>query len=243
MNRDYEAYWSSLTASHNSHPGNRFRYDLIAHELASLRICPSRVLDCGCGDGSLLSVVSRRVRCGELHGMDIAQNVPIERTGLPIRFYQQDLGIPVPEELHGRFDLVLCSEVIEHVADDDTVLRNLHLLAAPGGIVVLTTQTGTVYKTEQFLGHLRHYQIADLCARAEAAGLKVRKACRAGWPWLNLQKIAAHRFQSSVQRNIVQAERLSVKVRALFHLLYSLYRLSSKKRGPQIVIVATKAAQ
>jgi 2-polyprenyl-3-methyl-5-hydroxy-6-metoxy-1,4-benzoquinol methylase len=243
MNRDYEAYWSTLTASHNDHPGNRFRYDLIAHELVSMELRPMRALDCGCGDGSLLSVVARHVPCGELHGMDIAQNVPIHRSGLPIRFRQQDLGDSVPEDLSGRFDLVLCCEVIEHVADDDTVLRNLHRLVAPGGTVVLTTQSGTIYKTEQFLGHLRHYEITDLCARAERVGLKVQKAYLAGWPWLNLQKIMAHKFQDSVQKNIVQTKTVSAKFRALFAVLYRLYKLSSKKRGPQIVILATRPVE
>lgn len=240
MSRDYNDYWSSLTASHHDHPGNRFRYRLIAGELASAGIRPGRVLDCGCGDGSLLAVVARTIPCGELHGMDVAANVPINRAGVAIQFRQQDLGTPVAPELHSRFDLVLCSEVIEHVADDSTVLRNLAAVAAPGGTVILTTQSGPMYKTEQFLGHLRHYRIDDLCARTQKAGLHIEKSYLAGWPWLNSQKIAAHCFQGSVQKNIVQAQTLSPRMRALFVLLYHLYGLSSRHHGPQIVIVARK---
>jgi 2-polyprenyl-3-methyl-5-hydroxy-6-metoxy-1,4-benzoquinol methylase len=148
---------------------------------------PRRVLDCGCGDGSLLSEVAARVPCGELHGTDIADNVPIQSAGIPIRFQRQDLGQPVPEGMHGLYDLVLCSEVIEHVANDETVLRNLHDVAAPGATVVLTTQSGNIYKTEQFLGHIRHYCLSDLCARVEQTGLTVEKSYLAGWPWLNAQ--------------------------------------------------------
>ena len=73
----YEDYWAKLTVSHASHPGNKFRYDLIARELAGHGIQPDRVIDCGCGDGSLLDVVSARIRCGDLHGTDLASNVPI----------------------------------------------------------------------------------------------------------------------------------------------------------------------
>jgi 2-polyprenyl-3-methyl-5-hydroxy-6-metoxy-1,4-benzoquinol methylase len=240
MSRDYNEYWSSLTASHNDHPGNRFRYSLIVEELLSMGLHPDRVLDCGCGDGSLLSAIARRFPLSELHGMDIAGNVPIERAGLPIQFRQQDLGMPVPEALHSQFDLVLCSEVIEHVLDDDTVIRNLNALTAPGGTVVMTTQSGKIYKTEQFLGHLRHYRITELCARMEASGLAVTKAYVTGWPWLNLQKISAHYFQGAVQKNIVQAKVLSGKVRALFAVLVHLYGFSSRRSGPQIVIVAAK---
>jgi hypothetical protein len=123
------------------------------------------------------------------------------------------------------------------------VLRNLADLTAPGGTVVLTTQTGKMYRTEEFLGHIRHYNPRDLCTRVEETGLKIQKFYVAGWPWLNAQKVVAHYWQGTVQRNIVQANSLSFKVRALFAVLSRLYSLSSRRRGPQIVILATKPVQ
>jgi SAM-dependent methyltransferase len=239
MSRDYSDYWSTLKSSHGSHPGNLFRYELIAGELGRSALRPAKVIDCGCGDGSLLSVVSARIPCGQLYGFDIAPSVP---AGLreAIHFQQQDLGSPVPDSMRGQFDLVLCSEVIEHVLDDDTVLANLFALVRPGGSVVLTTQTGTIYKTEQFLGHLRHYPFEQLVQRVEATGLQVVKAFRCGWPWLNLQKIAAHILQDTVQTKIVQAEHLGIGVRTLFAILRRVYRFSSRSRGPQLFILARK---
>jgi 2-polyprenyl-3-methyl-5-hydroxy-6-metoxy-1,4-benzoquinol methylase len=239
MSRDYSDYWSSLKGSHGSHPGNLFRYELIAGELRRARLQPATVIDCGCGDGSLLSVISAAIECGELYGFDIAASVP---PGLreAIHFQQQDLGAPVPALMQGQFDLVLCSEVIEHVQDDDTVLANLFALARPGGMVVLTTQTGTIYKTEQFLGHLRHYPFEQLQRRVEETGLKVVRAFRSGWPWLNMQKIAAHILQDTVQTKIVQAEHLSIGVRMLFATLRRIYRFSSRSHGPQLFILARK---
>lgn len=239
MSRDYSDYWSTLKGSHGSHPGNLFRYELIAGELRRSHLQPAKVIDCGCGDGSLLSVVSASIPCGQLYGFDIAASVP---AGLreAIHFQQQDLGNPVPESMRGQFDLVLCSEVIEHVLDDNTVLANLFALARPGGSVVLTTQTGTIYKTEQFLGHLRHYPFQQLLQMVEETGLQVVKAFRCGWPWLNLQKIAAHVLQDTVQTKIVQAEHLGIGVRALFAVLRRLYRLSSRSHGPQLFILASK---
>jgi hypothetical protein len=174
--------------------------------------------------------------------MDVADNVPVARPGGKIRFRQQDLGRPVDPALHSRFDLVLCSEVIEHVPDDKTVVTNLAALAAPGGWVVLTTQTGTIYKTEQFLGHLRHYRLDDLAGRLSNAGLRVAAAYRCGWPFLNSQKIAAHVLQGPVQKNIVQAKELSAPVKALFFVLERVYRMSLRGLGPQLVVVAQKPA-
>jgi 2-polyprenyl-3-methyl-5-hydroxy-6-metoxy-1,4-benzoquinol methylase len=243
VSRNYNDYWSNLTISHSNHPGNRFRYKLIADELCAMGLRPRSVLDCGCGDGSLLSVIARRIACERLHGIDIAENVPLHLAAVPIQFRAQDLGRPIPEEMHGVYDLVLCSEVIEHVENDGMVLRNLFDLTAGGGTVVLTTQSGNIYRTEEFLGHIRHYKLDDLCARLEHTGLKVQKAYLAGWPWLNAQKIAAHYLQETVQRNVVQANALSFKVRALFAVLSRLYTLSSRRLGPQIFILASKPAQ
>lgn len=243
MTRNYNDYWSSLTVSHGDHPGNRFRYKLIADELAECGLQPRAVLDCGCGDGSLLSVIAQRIQCGKLDGMDIADNVPLQRAGLPIQFRAQDLGRPVPQEMHEVYDLVLCSEVIEHVENDEMVLRNLADLTAPDGTVVLTSQTGKIYRTEEFLGHIRHYSLRDLCTRVEQAGLKVQKSYVAGWPWLNVQKITAHYLQDTVQKNVVRATHLSFKMRALFALLSRLYPLTSRRLGPQILILASKPGQ
>src|SRR5260370_20885691 len=112
MERDYKEYWASLTVSHSSHPANRFRYEVLTNELKRAGVQPQRVLDCGCGDGSLLTVVSHHLHCGELHGMDIADNVPLPKLGVTVQFHQPDFGKPVPASLCGLYDLVLCSEVI-----------------------------------------------------------------------------------------------------------------------------------
>ncbi len=240
MSRDYSDYWSTLKSSHGSHPGNLFRYELIAAELRRTQLQPDTVIDCGCGDGSLLSVVSNCIPCGPLYGFDIAASVPV---GLreAIHFEQHDLGTPVPASMEGKFDLVLCSEVIEHVLDDQAVLANLFALVRPGGTVVLTTQTGRIYKTEQFLGHIRHYPLEKLTQRVEATGLHIVRAFRCGWPWLNMQKIAAHLLQDTVQTRIVQAEHLGIGVRILFSVLRRLYRFSSRSRGPQLFVLARKS--
>lgn len=242
MTRDYSDYWAHLGNSHASHPGNRFRYEMIARQVQRLSREFGRVIDCGCGDGSLLTRLSREVRCGAMYGIDVARS-PVTASVCPdLQFTLQDLGRPLAPCLRGGFDLVLCSEVIEHVPDDQAVIDNLAALARPGGIVVLTTQTGRIYRTEQFLGHLRHYDLRPLAARVEAAGLHVESSFRCGWPWLNLQKIGAHHFQNAVQKHVVQAERLGASTRLAFSLLARLYRISSTHRGPQLFILARKPA-
>jgi SAM-dependent methyltransferase len=238
---DYAEYWNALHVSHSVHPANRFRYDLIAGELKRLKLKPGRVIDCGCGDGSLLATISKAIPCGDLHGTDIASNVPASAPGVIDLFRQQDLGTPVPPSFQNQYDLAVCSEVIEHVPDDQMVIENLSKLVVRNGWLVLTTQSGNMYKTELSLGHLRHYKLDDLCARLKNKGFHIERSYVCGWPFLNLQKIIAHTFQDTVQKKVVHATTLSLPIRTLFGILRWVYRFSLRGYGPQIVIVARKS--
>ena len=43
------------------------------------------------------------------------------------------------EEGAGKFDIVVCSEVIEHVSDVAELVRQLSVLLRPGGAMMITT--------------------------------------------------------------------------------------------------------
>lgn len=47
-----------------------------------------------------------------------------------------DLNHPVPERLHGRFDVVLEAGTLQHIFHVPNVLANLHAFLAPGGRVI-----------------------------------------------------------------------------------------------------------
>jgi 2-polyprenyl-3-methyl-5-hydroxy-6-metoxy-1,4-benzoquinol methylase len=238
---NYELYWQDLKATHDAHPGNVYRYGLISRIAKELNLRPGTIIDCGCGDGSLLRVMRRTFPDAALSGMDVS-GVALDRAaGSGATVFQGDFGFPLA--LTVPFDLVLCSEVIEHVHDDETVLDNLARLCRPGGWVILTTQSGRIYNTEMFLGHLRHYRLEDLAQRLEKRSLRVARAFHAGWPWLRLQKIAAHHMQASVRKHVVEAEQTAPWLRFAFSALSKLYRASSRTRGPQLVLAAQRIVQ
>lgn len=47
-----------------------------------------------------------------------------------------DLNEPIPEALHGRYDIVLDGGTLEHVFDVKTAMNNAHDLVAPGGTFI-----------------------------------------------------------------------------------------------------------
>lgn len=60
-----------------------------------------------------------------------------------------------------HFDVVNAVEVIEHVEDDESFVRNIAKVLKPGGHAVLTTPNGD-WKPVPYPDHVRHYRAADL---------------------------------------------------------------------------------
>lgn len=56
-----------------------------------------------------------------------------------IAFYVGDATAPAPLAWQGRFDLAVCSEVIEHVREPEAVVTYARDVLRPGGVLILTT--------------------------------------------------------------------------------------------------------
>jgi SAM-dependent methyltransferase len=94
-----------------------------------------RVLDVGCGDGTLLRELGRRAPC-ELHGLDFNPDaIAAARAGEPpIHLFLGTLeDAPYAER---TFDLVVMHHVLEHVLEPATTLGRVRALLRPGGHVV-----------------------------------------------------------------------------------------------------------
>lgn len=73
--------------------------------------------------------------------------------------------------LNERFDLVICSEVIEHLADWRPGVRHLASMVKDGGHLLLTCPTGRIHETESQFGHVEHPRPDELLSTADEVGL------------------------------------------------------------------------
>jgi SAM-dependent methyltransferase len=110
-------------------------------ELLSAALPCESFLDAGCGDGRHLVAVGRSA--GRLTGLDISERIlatarrALEAEGLEADLRQGNLeALPFPD---GEFDLVLCTQVIEHLLEPERGAAELARVLRPGGRLVLTT--------------------------------------------------------------------------------------------------------
>jgi 2-polyprenyl-3-methyl-5-hydroxy-6-metoxy-1,4-benzoquinol methylase len=139
----------------------------LAEKLRAL--APQSLLDVGCGDGRLLSLVADAIP--DSQGVDLSSAaIRFARAFVPAaRFAEVEA-----RELTQIFDVVTAIEVLEHVPDDGVAefLRTLAARCRPGGQVVLSVPTTNVPLNRK---HYRHYDEALLREQlaASAAPLQV----------------------------------------------------------------------
>jgi methionine biosynthesis protein MetW len=111
--------------------------DLRVRELVKKLIGNNRfkVLDIGCGDGSLLEPFCDSQEC---YGVDVSEVQLKKAQKKGIRTYRTDLEGERLLFADDFFDLVVCSETIEHLLDADNLLQEVHRTLRFGGIFILT---------------------------------------------------------------------------------------------------------
>ena len=92
----------------------------------------ARVLDVGCGRQPFRAAITARGL--RYYGLDAVQNPEgnVDFIGT------LDGPLPAAALAEGPYDFLLCTEVLEHVADWPAAFRNLARLAAPGAKVLIT---------------------------------------------------------------------------------------------------------
>jgi SAM-dependent methyltransferase len=194
----YDRIWPQMSDYIRYNPGARHRRRHIFQFLDGLRF--RSLLDVGCGNAEFLRLVDARYPGRELMGVDLsAVAVDTNSATFPhIRFAVSNVE---HDALPGPVDVVVCSEVLEHLSDPTAALRHIHDALKDGGHAVLTTPTGTVHQTEKHFGHVQHPSPDELTRWCADAGLDVVDLRVWGFPFYSLTKWATNiRPDAALQR-------------------------------------------
>jgi SAM-dependent methyltransferase len=83
-----------------------------------------------------------------------------------------------------RFNIVICSEVLEHIEKDRLALMEIYRVLRPGGALIITAPVHSYYwgKDDEFVGHHRRYDPEVLGAMLEDAGYTIVKISKVTGP-------------------------------------------------------------
>jgi 2-polyprenyl-3-methyl-5-hydroxy-6-metoxy-1,4-benzoquinol methylase len=110
-------------------------YAMIERVIAAEGLSGS-ILDYGAGVGQLTRRLLDLKRFDQVSATDIMV-VPSELRGR-VEWIEQDLNVPLPGH-ENCFDVVVAAEVIEHLENPRSMLREIYRILRPGGTAIVTT--------------------------------------------------------------------------------------------------------
>lgn len=109
---------------------------------SKINLAQLQVLDIGCGGGILTEAMAHRG--AQVTGIDMGEaplavaRLHLLESQLEID-YQQSSAEKFAEEYSGKYDVVTCLEMLEHVPDPGSILKACHRLLKPGGHLFVST--------------------------------------------------------------------------------------------------------
>ena len=103
---------------------------------------PYSILDVGCASGWLLNEIHKRHPYAKCTGIDVYANAIIygKKKYKNLHLLKADAHyLPFPDN---SFDVVVCSEVLEHVSNPEKVLKEINRVLKSDGIAIVEMDTG-----------------------------------------------------------------------------------------------------
>lgn len=190
--------WDSAAST----PDHRYTLPAIIELLP--RRTGMRILDAGCGNGA---IAGRLAELGhQVTGIDLSEDgIIIARKCYPkVRFEIASVYDDLHSILDHGVDVVISSEVIEHLYYPKKYLANMHSLIKPGGWIILTTPYHGYLKNlalsvfnywdkhhtvEWEGGHIKFFSEKNLSKMLTASGylnIKINNAGRLPWLWKSI---------------------------------------------------------
>src|ERR1700730_2411864 len=169
-------YFTRLTAIEETNFWFRSRNELIQWALRKYFPNAANFFEVGCGTGFVLKGLREAAPRLRLAGSEVFRDgLVFAQARLPgVDLYQMDAR-QIPFE--GEFDVIGAFDVLEHVDEDDSVLRQMFRATRPGGgILVTVPQHRFLWSAiDEHSMHRRRYSRAELRRKVEQAGFRIQR--------------------------------------------------------------------
>jgi SAM-dependent methyltransferase len=224
--------------AHRYTPAPRHRRRLILRMLEGLDFADC--IDTGCAQPFLLQEIMTRYPVAG-YGCDLSDQVmESNQRMLPAAEFRV-LDLTKDTWPNGRqFDLVICSEVLEHIPSWQEVVTNL--VKMTGKHLVITVPSGPLRAMDRLVGHYQHFHGPELTAELERHGCHIRQIRYWGFPFHSLYKALISKLSPArVYGSFSGGGSYGWTKRAFSQLLYWLFFVNDLGRsGNQLLIHATR---
>ncbi len=235
----YNQAWQNWNEFVRYYPASIHRRKFIINEVAKIQNWTS-LADFGCGNAILIySLYEKYAKEGKyFYGLDVSSEQTIKnREMLPdIEFEELDFSERASEK---KFDVITCSEVIEHIPNYEVAIENIVNSLNPGGTVIITVPKDEIFYTEQTFGHLRHFLRSDISEAFEKHGIITEKCCAWGFPFHDLAKYFANLNPKGVLSKFASGK-LPFTSKLIFKIVNLFYCLNFLPLGKQLYYVGRK---
>ena len=180
MDADYEEKYHRVESIHWWFVARRNMLCALVRQFAPGPDSP--ILDLGCSGGVTLQALGA-AGFTEVDGLDISPQALAQcRDSGLTRIFLMDAAAPMlPPE---AYDLVLASDVLEHLADDGQALKSWFRLLRPGGVLIVFVPAFMFLWSphDRINRHYRRYRLGELAAKLGAAGFQNER--RSYWSFL-----------------------------------------------------------
>lgn len=180
----YEIYHSKRKLEKRVINDGDFTHNPLLRVLKQFDFKNKKVLDIGCGTGTVCLYFASK-GCNVV-GIDISKKA-IKLAKLNARnlgFYNKtDYFVSdFPNEtVSGKYDLIICSEILEHIDDHRTALKRIYQLMKKGGHVLFSVPLDTSFLFrnnflnvfEKNVGHLRRYNDREFIKLVKSNKFKI----------------------------------------------------------------------
>ena len=121
------------------------------------------ILDAGCGNGQLTHVLMQRLSAFQIRqsAFDISERMVEHSRTLNPTVRHDVAALPQTSYQDYEFDVIIASEVLEHLAEPQASLRELRRILKVDGSLIVTIPNGDRFGFHQYLRERQSYQPAD----------------------------------------------------------------------------------
>ena len=189
-------YFADLASCENGHFWFESRNRLLVWALEKYFPTMRSGLEIGCGTGFVLETLTKRFSEVRFAGSEVFREglaFAAERVPSADLFQLDARKIP----FQSTFDMIGAFDVIEHIEEDNEVLREMYGAIKPGGGIILTVpQHPWLWSdTDVYAHHKRRYSRRELKSKVESAGFEVVYMTSFVSILLPVLMISRHRFK------------------------------------------------